>query len=93
MLFIAVYLKVKLNLASLVLEIIILSEVSQTKTNTIWYHLYVESKNKYKRTYLLNRFIDLENELTVTSGEGIDWYRGGIDWEFEIDIYTFLYLK
>ena len=53
----------------------------------------MESKNKYKRTYLLNRFIDLENELTVTSGEGIDWYRGGIDWEFEIDIYTFLYLK
>ena len=28
------------------LEIIILSEVSQTKTNTIRYHLYVESKKK-----------------------------------------------
>ena len=26
------------------LEIIILSEVSQTKTITIWYHFYVESK-------------------------------------------------
>ena len=26
------------------LEIIILSEVRNTKTNTIWYHLYVESK-------------------------------------------------
>ena len=26
------------------LEIIILSEVSQTKTDTILYHLYVESK-------------------------------------------------
>ena len=26
------------------LEIIILSEVSQTKTNIIWYHLYMESK-------------------------------------------------
>ena len=26
------------------LEIIVLSEVSQLKTNTIWYHLYVESK-------------------------------------------------
>ena len=26
------------------LEIIILSEESQTKTNTIWYHLFVESK-------------------------------------------------
>ena len=27
------------------LEIITLSEVSQKKTNTIWYHLHVESKN------------------------------------------------
>ena len=27
-------------------EIIILSEVSQTKTNTIQYHLYVESKKR-----------------------------------------------
>ena len=26
------------------LEIIILSEISQTKTNTMWYHLYVESR-------------------------------------------------
>ena len=26
------------------LEIIILSEVSQGETNTIWYHLHVESK-------------------------------------------------
>ena len=26
------------------LELIILSEVSQEKTNTIWYHLYMESK-------------------------------------------------
>ena len=26
------------------LEIVILSEVSQTKTNIIWYHLYVEPK-------------------------------------------------
>ena len=27
---------------------IMLSEISQTKTNTVWYHLYVESK-KYKK--------------------------------------------
>ena len=53
----------------------------------------MESKNKYKIAYLLNRFTDLENELMVTSGEGINWYRGGIDWEFEIDIYTLLYIK
>ena len=30
------------------LEIITLSEVRQRKTNTIWYHLYVESKIWYK---------------------------------------------
>ena len=43
------------------LEIIILSEVSQTKTNIIWYHLYVESKKKwYKGNYLQNR-----NRLTT----------------------------
>ena len=28
------------------LEIVILIEVSQRKTNIIWYHLYVESKKK-----------------------------------------------
>ena len=30
------------------LEIIILSEVSQTKTNIIWYHLYMEYKIWHK---------------------------------------------
>ena len=29
------------------LEIAILSEVSQTKVNILWYHLYVESKKRY----------------------------------------------
>ena len=29
------------------LESIILSEVSQTKTNILWYHFYVESKKWY----------------------------------------------
>ena len=33
------------------LEGIILNEVSQVKTDTIWFHLYVESKSKtYKQT-------------------------------------------
>ena len=31
------------------LQIVILSEVSQTKTNLIWYRLYVEPKKKKKR--------------------------------------------
>ena len=29
-------------------EVIILSEMSQRKTNIIWYRLYVESKKRYK---------------------------------------------
>ena len=56
------------------LEIIILSEVYQkeNRTNTIWYHLYVEYKIWHKWTYLRNRnrLSDVENRLVVTKGEG-----------------------
>ena len=48
------------------LEIIILSALSQRKTNIIYYHLYAESKKKIQMNiYLQNRkrFTDLENEL------------------------------
>ena len=54
------------------LEIIILSEVSQRKTNIIWHHLYVESKkNDTNETYLKNRnrLTNIENELMVAKGE------------------------
>ena len=51
------------------LEIIILSEVSQTETNTI-YCLYVESK-KIIQMNLQNRnsITDVENKLMITKGE------------------------
>ena len=43
---------------------------SDSKTNTIWYHLYVESKNNTNEfTYKTNRFTDIENKLMVTKGE------------------------
>ena len=32
------------------LETIIFGEINQTKTNTIWFHLYVESKEQNKWT-------------------------------------------
>ena len=56
------------------LEIIVLSEVSQTKTNIIWEHLYVESKKKTKKpkwTYFQNRkrVIHTEYKLMVIKGE------------------------
>ena len=75
------------------LEIIILSEVSQTKTNIIRYHLYVESKENGRKfeTYLQNenRLTDVGNKLTVTEGEGL----GGITWEYGINRYILLYIK
>ena len=37
------------------LEIITLSEVSQTKTHAIWYHLYVESKKKKMQMNLFTK--------------------------------------
>ena len=74
------------------LEIIILSEVSQRKTNIIWYHLYVGSKKWYKWTDLQNRnrLIDIENKLMVTKGERRGW--GGINQEFGINKYTHYYI-
>ena len=61
------------------LEIIILIEVSQK--NTIWFHLYVESKIWHTWTYLQNRLTDIQNRLVVAKGEGAG---GGKDWEFGI---------
>ena len=62
------------------LKIIILSEVSQTKTNIIWYYLYVESKKNYRNELIYKTEIDsdLENKLMVIKGES----SGGINWEF-----------
>ena len=52
------------------LEMIILSEVSQRKTNIISYRLSVESKLWHKWTYLWNRnrLTGTENRLVVAKG-------------------------
>ena len=59
------------------LHLIMLSEVRQRKTNTIWYHLYVESKIWYKWTYPQNRnrLMGIENRLMVAKG----WEREGLE--------------
>ena len=50
------------------LEIIILSEVSQTETNTIWYHSYMESKKNDTNglIYKTETNSQTENKLMVT---------------------------
>ena len=70
------------------LEMIILSEARKRKTNTIWYHLYVESKIWHKWTYLWNRLTDIENRLVVAKREGVG---GGKDWELGISRCKLLY--
>ena len=55
------------------LEVMILKEVSQTKTTITWYHLCVKSKKKwYKWTSLknINRLTDIKNKLMATKVEG-----------------------
>ena len=43
-----------------------LSEIRQRKTNTVWFHLYVESKQTNK-----NRVVDIETEGMATRREGV----------------------
>ena len=47
--------------------------VRQRKTNTVWFHLYVESKKQNKQK-TRNRIIDTQNKLVVAGEEGV----GGI---------------
>ena len=57
-------------------KIIILSKIRTRKTNTVWYHLYVESKIQHKWIYLWNRnrLTDIENRAVVAKGEKV-WER------------------
>ena len=60
------------------LEIIILSEVSQTKTHIIYNHLYTEYKQmiQINLSQNRNRLTDLEIKLMVIVGGGIHWELG-----------------
>ena len=55
--------------------------LSQTKTNIMWYHLYVESKKGYQWTYLQNknRVTGVENNIWLL---GSKWERDKLgDWD------------
>ena len=63
----------QLSTAQMDLEIIILSEISQgrEKTNIMWYHLYMESKNNNTGELIWKTEADsqTENKLMATKGE------------------------
>ena len=68
------------------LEIIILNEVRKRKQNTIWYHLYVESKIQEKSTYLQNKNRFIYREQTCGCQEGGE--RNGSLGLAEVNYYT-----
>ena len=55
------------------LEGIILSEISQRKTNTICYHFYVESKNESK---LVNITQEIQTHRYREQASGYQWGEG-----------------
>ena len=76
------------------LEILILSEVSQTKTNIIWYHLYVESKKRVQMNLstIQNRNTSYRCRKQTYGYQGVR-VGEGINWELGINIYPLLYRK
>ena len=52
------------------LENITLSEISQTKANTVWYHLYVESKNNWNEHICRNIYRQRKQIYNYQWGEG-----------------------
>ena len=74
------------------LEIVTLSEINQRRRNIIWYPLYADSKKNDTGEIIYKTETDsqTENELAVARGEK---QGEGIVREFEINMYTLLYLK
>ena len=69
-------------------EIIILSEVRKRKTNTIQYHLYMESKNMIQMKLFTKQKRNTDKTYDYQSGEG-----RVINQESEISRYILLYIK
>ena len=70
------------------LEIVILSEFCQRKTNIIRYRLYVESKIRVQTNISTKQKQNYRYRKQTYGYQGV-----GINWEFGIDIYILLYIK
>ena len=73
------------------LEIIILSEVILTKTNTKRYHLYVKLKKMIQMNLFTNLIYTNNRLMIIKVDNGVE--RGEINQEFQINRYTLLYIK
>ena len=70
------------------LKLVILSDVSQRKTN-MWYCIYVESKQWYRWTYLQNRnrITDVKTNVQLPRGKREMEKLGDWDWHIHTAIY------
>ena len=73
------------------LERIILSEVSQTKTNIVWYHLFVESKAMIQMHLFTKKKLAHRHRKQKWLSKGKN--GGERDWEVGINRYILLYIK
>ena len=71
------------------LEIVLLSEVSQRRGNTIWHPLYGESKKMIQVILQNRRLTDFENDLMVAGGRK---GKASLGW-ICTHVHTVLYLK
>lgn len=57
------------------LEGIMVSEMSQKKTNTLWYHIYMESEKA--------KFMEKESRMVAREMEEINWRN---NWDFALSV-------
>ena len=70
------------------IEMIIFSEVSQTKTNIIYYHLHVKSKKMIQ----MNLFTKQKQTHRQKTNLKLPKEKGEIHWKFGINTYTKYYI-
>ena len=69
------------------LDIIILTDVIQKKTNIVWHHLYAKSqKKKVQMNLFMKEKHTQRTNYSYQVGE-----VGGVDWEIETDEYMALF--
>lgn len=70
---------------------IMLGEISQRETNTIWFHLHVESKKQVNQYNKIETDSDTQNKLVAIGervGGGNEWNRWGVLSSINFQLYN-----
>ena len=58
------------------MKTIMLSEISQRKTNTVWYHFYIESKKYNKCMNMIKKKKEAEHRSREQTNNDYQWVKG-----------------